>query len=353
MAGYLFVMWDGGGNVSPFLALGGHLIDRGHQVGAVATAGLGERLATAGIDVVATSTGWLPQADDVTTGVAAFDPDLVVVDFMLTAALCGAERAGAPTVALVHTLYRELLRDGAPSPMDMAGPVRAVNETRRALGLPAVTAYRELLDATDAVLVTAPDGLDAPGDVPDRVHYVGALIEGPGPDAGWQPPGGDGPLVAVSMGTAGDPTAETAVLRTILAALATLPVRGFLTVPRYLDRAGFDLPANVTISGYVRHAAVLPHADVLVTHAGLGSVLAALAHGVPIVALPLDRDQPDNARAVVRIGAGTALSPDAGVDDVRAAITAELDRTDPVRLAPDPGPAIDLLEAIARAGPSR
>ena len=349
MAGsYLFVMWAGGGNVNPFLGLAEHLRDRGHRVRAVATAALHDRLAGAGIDVVGAPDGWLPGADDLLTAAREHSPDVLVVDYMLTAALCGAERSGRPTVVLVHTLYRELLLDGAPHPIGMAGPVAAVNEVRIANELAPVASHAELLDSAAVVLVAAPRELDAPGDVPDNVVYAGALFEGPGPDGGWQPPGGE-PLVVVSLGTAGDP-AESDLVQRILDALAPLHVQGFLTLPDYIDRSSLEPPGNVTLSGYVRHAAVLPHADLLVTHAGLGSVVAALAYGVPMVCLPLAREQPDNARAVVRVGAGCALRPDANADEIRTAIAEQLQRRSRVRMEPDPRPAIALLEALSREG---
>ena len=344
---YLFALWAGGGNVNPFLCLAQHLLDRGHRVGAVATASLQARLAATGVDLVTASDGWLPGADDLLAAVRESAPDVLVVDYMLTSALCGAERAGRPTVALVHTLYRELLLDGSPNPIGMTGPVAAVNEVRVANGLAPVASHAALLDAAEVVLVAAPRELDASGEVPGNVVYAGALFEGPGPDTGWLPPGGEGPLVAVSLGTAGDPV-EVELLQRILVALAALPVRGFLTVPDYIDRARLELPDNATVSGYVRHAAVMPHADLLVTHAGLGSVVVALAHGVPMVCLPLAREQPDNARAVVRIGAGRALHTDASAEEIRAAIAEQLDRPDRVRLAPDPRRAVDLLERLAR-----
>ena len=53
---------------------------------------------------------------------------------------------------------------------------------------------------------------------------------------------------------------------------------------------------------------VLHRAAAVVTHGGLGSTLGALAHGVPLVVLPLfSLDQWFNAAAVARAGAGVAL----------------------------------------------
>ena len=354
-AAYLFVAWAGGGNVNPFLGLAEGLLARGHRVRAVATGSLHDRLAAAGIEPVGAPDGWLPEAGDVLAAVDRDPPDALVVDYMLTGALCGAESSGRPTAALVHTLYRQLLVDGAPHPMGMAGSVDAVNEIRAAAGLPPVASYGELLEAADVVLVTAPRALDAPGEVPANVVYTGALFEGPGPDRGWRPPTGRGPLVVVSLGTAGDdPAAETAVLERIVRALGELPVRGLVTVPDSVDPARLALPGNVTVTGYVRHAAVLPHADLVVTHGGLGTVVAALAHGLRMVCLPLGREQPDNARAVARIGAGCQVAADAGIDELAAAVAGQLAEPEGVRLAPDPGRAVALMDELptAASGPA-
>jgi MGT family glycosyltransferase len=344
---YLFAMWDGGGNVGPFLCLAERLQAAGHAVRAVAPTGLAGRLGDAGVELVGSPEGWLPGGVDVVAAADACPPDVVVVDYMLTDALGGAERLGRPTVALVHTLYLELLTDGAPHPIGMAGPVERLNPARVAAGLAPLTSHADLLAAVALVLVAAPRPLDAPGDVPANVIYAGPLLEGSGPDVAWAPPPGSGPLVVVSLGTAGDPALEVPVLRRVLAALAELPVRVFMTVADHVDRARIGrVPPNATVSTYVRHAAVLPHADLLVTHAGLGSVVAALAHGVPMVALPLGREQPDNARALVRMGAGVALAADAPIEDIRAAAADQLRRSTSPRVTVDPEPAIARLESL-------
>jgi MGT family glycosyltransferase len=345
-------MWAGGGNVGPFVCLADHLRARGHEVVAVATATLADRLTAAGIDVLGTVDGWLPSGDDLVRVAGAAPPDVAIVDYMLTDALGGAERLGVPTVALVHTLYRELLVDGAPAPMGMAGTVDDLNRSRKAAGLSPIARYADLLGATDVVLVAAPRALDGAGEVPPNVRYAGPLLEGPGPDDGWPPPRGTGPLVVVSLGTAGDPASELPVLRRIVAALGTMDVRAFVTLPAYLESGDLavgegEVPSNVTVSGYVSHSAVLPHADLLVTHAGLGSVVAALAHGVPMVALPLDREQPENARALVRFGAGLSLEPDAPVADLRAAFADQLARSTSPHVTVDPTPTVDVLEDLA------
>ena len=61
------------------------------------------------------------------------------------------------------------------------------------------------------------------------------------------------------------------------------------------------------------HGEVLPHASLVVTHAGMGTVMSALSHGVPLMCLPLGRDQFFNAAMVERLGAGRALPGDADV----------------------------------------
>jgi UDP:flavonoid glycosyltransferase YjiC (YdhE family) len=78
---------------------------------------------------------------------------------------------------------------------------------------------------------------------------------------------------------------------------------------------------------------VLRHADLCVNHAGLGSIGAALSFGVPMVCLPLGRDQPANAEAVSAVGAGRVLPPDAPADRLRAAVLDVLGDDDARRAA--------------------
>src|SRR4029453_15057438 len=63
---------------------------------------------------------------------------------------------------------------------------------------------------------------------------------------------------------------------------------------------------------YLPHAALLPDCALVVTHAGFGTVMAVLAHGVPLLCLPMGRDQHENAARVAACGAGMGLSPGAG-----------------------------------------
>src|SRR5207253_5005080 len=68
----------------------------------------------------------------------------------------------------------------------------------------------------------------------------------------------------------------------------------------------------------------LPHAALVITHAGLGTVMAALAHGVPLLCLPMGRDQHDNAARVAHLGAGSVVPADAGADEIASAVRAAL-----------------------------
>ncbi len=342
MASFLFVPLDAGGNVNPFLSLAEELQTRGHEVRAAAAESLRERFQNAGV-AVHSFPGPIPSADDVQAA-ATVPPDVVVVDFMATPSLNGARAMGRPTVALMHTLYLDLLQGGAPGPMQIVASVADLNEERSRLRLPPISAFGDLLAELDLVLVTVPRELDGPGPTPPNMHYTDILFQGAGPDAGWAPPPGDDPLVVVSMGTAGQGGAP--VLQRVVDALASCAVRGWVSVPSYVSPDELCAPDNVTLSGYVRHAAVMPHADLLVTHAGLGSIGAALAFGVPMVCIPEDRDQPANAVAVTRIGAGQRLDTDAAPATISAAVERGLAGPRLAPRPPQPGRAAALLETL-------
>jgi UDP:flavonoid glycosyltransferase YjiC (YdhE family) len=92
-----------------------------------------------------------------------------------------------------------------------------------------------------------------------------------------------------------------------------------VTLGPSLAASQFTPPPNVTLETFIPHAAVLPYVDAMVTQCGLGTVMKALAHGVPLVCLPLVSDQLDNAARVVAQGAGLRVQADARTDSIREA----------------------------------
>jgi UDP:flavonoid glycosyltransferase YjiC (YdhE family) len=62
-----------------------------------------------------------------------------------------------------------------------------------------------------------------------------------------------------------------------------------------------------------------------ITHAGHGSVLRPLMADVPLLCLPMGRDQNDNAARVAHRGAGLTLPADARPETIAAAVRRLLD----------------------------
>jgi MGT family glycosyltransferase len=150
------------------------------------------------------------------------------------------------------------------------------------------------------------------------VRYVGPQLD----DASRAEPldlplAEDRPLVVVSFSTR---YAATQVVQRLVAAVAKLRVHGLVTLGPALRPEDLRLPPNVVARRFVPHAAVLPRARLVITHAGLGTVMAALAHGTPLLCIPLKNDQFENAARVVAARAGRTLSRHATRRSLRRAI---------------------------------
>jgi UDP:flavonoid glycosyltransferase YjiC (YdhE family) len=139
----------------------------------------------------------------------------------------------------------------------------------------------------------------------------------------WE--GSDAPLVYVTFGSvAGGLPVGAAAFRAALAAVDGLRARVLLTVGRATDVASLGrVPANVHIEAWVSQDDVLATAALVVCHGGSGTTFGALAAGVPLVMVPLFADQPANARAVARAGAGLVVMPGAGGQDKMGALEPE------------------------------
>jgi hypothetical protein len=131
------------------------------------------------------------------------------------------------------------------------------------------------------------------------------------------------PLVYVTLGTVfNDPE----LARSVLDALQDLPISIAITTGPGTDPSILGpRPANVAAALFVPQALVLPRASAVVSHTGSGTMLGALAAGLPQVCLPRGADQFANAERVQAVGAGIRLLPDEVTPDrLRAAVTAVL-----------------------------
>lgn len=341
---FLVVAWDGGGNVVPAAGLTAALVDHGHDVRVIGPAVLQTRFERAGArfrpfkraqpphsreaavleDNLLAWTRFIAGrrlADDVLEELRSEPTDVAVVDAFASAGFAAAEKAGVPVVALVHVLYAPSVEGPVAKQWDPTRPM--VDMTRRHLEVPeldpAAPVIAGLWSRCPLVLACVPQPFDFPSDdLPSNARYVGPILDEPVASA-WQPGGG---RVLVSLSTTA--TRQRDLLQRILDGLADVDVEVLCTLGG-VPIDGLSAPPNASISDWISHRELLPRTDVVVTHAGLGTVMAALASGVPMVCMPMTRDQPLNAERVAALGLGIEQSPAASADLIRDAVQCVLD----------------------------
>ncbi|WP_109211191.1 MULTISPECIES: nucleotide disphospho-sugar-binding domain-containing protein [Microbacterium] len=323
MARYMFVTWDGGGNRMPTIAVARALAERGHDVRvlghdaqAAAFRAAGLRFTPypsapgfvldprpAGLLGLFTDRGL---ADDTVAQLAANPVDVVVVDCMLLSVLDVLDRMDQRFAILEHTLHDFLAR-GARALAVLVWP-RGVRVSRpRSHAAPIVVASVPSL----RVPFPAQPALSA---APGTVVYAGAMT----PAVAAHPAQ---PTVVLSLSTfrfAG----LVASWQRVLDAVDGLEAHVVATLGPALRAGEVRVPAGVEVHEWMPHEQVLPRASLVVGHGGHGTTLAALAHGVPVLALPLDAtsDQPRIARAVTSAGVGETLPSRSGPHAIRATV---------------------------------
>jgi UDP:flavonoid glycosyltransferase YjiC (YdhE family) len=68
-------------------------------------------------------------------------------------------------------------------------------------------------------------------------------------------------------------------------------------------------PENVHVARYIPHSLLLPRCDLVVSHGGAGTMLAALSHGLPMLLVPRTADQFDNSDLCASLGVAERLLP--------------------------------------------
>ena len=329
MSEIVLLTWDGGGNVAVTLAIAVALRVRGHDVTVVGPRSL--KLAAESFAVGFADLGILPPRDprqrldylvDVTQGTdgmleqldrIAAHADALVIDCNLSWAL--QSRVTRRTAVLVHTalgLYLPVWQ----AVLDATNAQRAAR--RLAPLLPAADAWAR----QDLLLVASLQAFDRPVSLTRlRPVYVGPVSD---PHGEWAsspsiPLAGGGPRVLISYST--DRLQNTPQrLQTALDALADLPVAVLATTSGAFAATELRVPANATVVDYLPHDAVMASMELVVCHAGHGTTMAALTHGVPLVCIPgLGRDQEPVAIRVSELGLGVGLERDASAHTIRGA----------------------------------
>jgi UDP:flavonoid glycosyltransferase YjiC (YdhE family) len=95
---------------------------------------------------------------------------------------------------------------------------------------------------------------------------------------------------------------------------------GVATVGPAYDTATFRAPKNVTLLPSAPHDAVMNKVSLVVTHGGHGTMSRALWHGLPLLVMPMGRDQHDIALRVEAHGAGLILPAAAAEVEIAAAL---------------------------------
>jgi UDP:flavonoid glycosyltransferase YjiC (YdhE family) len=178
------------------------------------------------------------------------------------------------------------------------------------------------------------------------------------PDPPWLEGIGSRPIVYVTLGTIY--SSAPAVFTAILAGLRDEPVELIVTLGHSGEPADFGpQPANVHLERYVPQSRLLPLCDVVVSHSGLGTVLAAIRNSLPMLALPQGaRSQDRIADACVTAGCAIRLnSQDVTPQRVNSAVRALLDdpgyraNVGPLRkeieAMPPPGEVVAAIEQLA------
>jgi Glycosyl transferases, related to UDP-glucuronosyltransferase len=319
---------DLGGNVPPTLAIADALVRRGVRVDvagldpgrsplpfvefAPATAinaGSGRRGATEAAAFARLLVG-RRTATATRELIEVVRPGVVVVDAMLPAPLRGALDSGVPVVALFHTFGGFWVRSFDAGPAGFA------------LGMLGLRPGRLWARAAERLVLTDPE-LDLSREDPALTGFTwtGTTEEGAAP-RGLR----NRVRVLVALSSSEWP-GMLPVYRNIVAALATLPVDAVVTT------GGVDLGGpvegaeNVRVLGWASHAELMPEVDLLVGHGGHSTTLKALAHGLPVLVLPVNptSDQRLVGGTLQAAGLGAWLPKSSSPREIAAAVRGMLD----------------------------
>ncbi|MEU1512877.1 macrolide family glycosyltransferase [Streptomyces sp. NPDC005811] len=266
-----------------------------------------ERLSEGFARAVHASLGALPA---LTRAYGADRPDLILYDVYGFAGLILGAQWRIPTVLFspTHLSYDGLIPeffDGTPAVPDLPG-YRDLADTLAARGLDPSRLHEfespaYAIAALPRTFQRRPDTVTA-----GRVAYTGPILGDRSHQGTWHPPHPDARTLLISLGS--QFTRRPDFYRACVEAFAdgehhVVMSVGFEVSPSDLG----PLPSNVEVHAHVPQVSVLSRAEAFVTHAGMGGTMEAVAHGVPMVAVPQMAEQRVNAAQIEHLRLGVHL----------------------------------------------
>ncbi|TWP47950.1 glycosyltransferase [Lentzea tibetensis] len=305
------------GHVYPVLGLLSELVRRGHRVSCPVTEQFTSAIRSTGAVTVPYETTFpaewpaslydaarLVHVETVATlplleKVFAEDPpDVVLWDIGTWSGALIARRMGIPDIQLATVLSsnQQWSLGEAGVALDWGKPevMKFFTDVHALLGGP----LPEFMTLTRRRIALFPREFQYEGDTFDeRFAFVGPCLTDRTPFQGsWEPPGDDRPVLLAALG---------AFERECVAAVAGMPWRLVL-----VGRDPGNLPPNVEVHRHVPQLSVLAHASAFLTNGGMGGVMEALIHGVPMIVAPRMADQRLNGIRVEELGLGVLLDAD-------------------------------------------
>lgn len=324
MARFAFVTVQGGGNLPPQIAIGRVLAARGHEIhllGDPAAASAAAEMGAAFTEIPELSF-WDPTRSrpaPVVIGevvrlavdraarkrirqeLIRIRPDAAITDPLVAVSTTAARAAGVRTAVLFHTFPMYWTGSFARGPIGVLAALRG-------------TRMRRVWNDAALRIVTGDADLDP---TPKSSGWLWTGSCETGVPAARQDP----PRILISLSTTSLP-GQPEVYRRVIDAMRGVPAQVSVTSGGQPLPPDLDLPPNVELLGRVPHAELMPRLSLVIGHGGYSTTFRALAHGIPLLILPMHPmlDQPLVGRAVATSGAGITLKPTASVEQIRAAV---------------------------------
>lgn len=337
----LVATWDGAGNNPPIVTLTGGLSARGDEVHVLGHESTRDRFEAVGCSFVPWANSseppfirrfmppeeeWAYAEEHVFFGesyqsdlrpvIEELSPDVLMVDALLRYAILEGLRSGLPLVVLCHTVYGQTV--GYPETSSVHYP--ALVAAAKDQGVPSFFSRKDMLDLADLVLVFTYAQFDvlSGAESGENVLHVGPLRTQSRGESDWVRRFSDLPLVVIGLSTSDQN--QVPLLQRLADACATLDVEVLVTTGPSVTAEQLSTADNVTVVEFISHDQVLPQADLLITHAGLGTAMAGITYAVPMLCTPLGRDQAFNAERVEALGVGVIVEPESSTGVLSQAI---------------------------------